>query len=247
MRRDAFFAAVRADPFSGSLAQSQVDGITAILDEWDRRKLTDLRHLAYMLATTFHETARTMLPIIERGPVSYFDRYEKRADLGNKVKGDGYKFRGRGFVQLTGRRNYSLASDKTSRPLIIDPDLALDPDIAAKVMFVGMAEGWFTTKKLSDYFHDGKADWKNARRIINGTDKAETIAGYGKAFYAALLSAATGDVPRPDSQPPAKPVPDDPGVPVPRKPVTPSGGAWAALAGLVAAAVAGVLKWLGVI
>lgn len=190
MNRPAFFAAIRADLFAGKLSQSQVDGITAILDEWDRRGLNDLRQLAYMLATTIHETARTMQPITEYGKVSYFDKYEPQTSigkaLGNKVKGDGYRFRGRGYVQLTGRANYDKASGKVGAALLVDPDLALDPDIAAKIMFAGMIEGWFTGKKLADYFKDGNADWKNARRIINGLDKADTIAKYGKAFYRAL-------------------------------------------------------------
>ena len=89
-----------------------------------------------------------------------------------------------------------------------------DKALAAQVMFAGMSQGWFTGKKLSDYFKDGKADWKNARRIINGTDKADTIAGYGKAFYRALQAAVTTDVPapKPSPQPPvdalaAEPVP----------------------------------------
>lgn len=230
MNRTAFFAAVRENPFGGSLAQAQVDGMNAILNEWDRRRLTDLRHLAYMLATTFHETARTMQPIVERGSTSYFDRYEGRADLGNTQKGDGYKFRGRGFVQLTGRANYVKAGTKLNVSLAIDPDIALDPDIAAKIMFVGMAEGWFTTKKLSDYFTGGKADWRNARRIVNGLDKADTIAGYGKAFYAALLTASAPDVPAPEKplQPPSTaPVPQT--APAQKPSVAPALGLGAAI------------------
>lgn len=198
MNRTAFYAAVRDNPFGGSLSQSQVDGINAILDEWERRKLSDLRWLAYMLATTFHETARTMQPIVERGAKSYFDKYEGRVDLGNTKKGDGYKFRGRGFVQLTGRANYEKAGKKLSVALTVDPDLALDPDIAAAVMFVGMAEGWFTGKKLSDYFHNSTEDWRNARRIINGLDKADTIGKYGQRFYDALLAARSVPEPVPN-------------------------------------------------
>lgn len=209
MNRKLFFASVRP-LFGGALGQLQVKGIEAILDEWDRRHLADLRWLAYMLATAKWETDHTMQPIVERGPKSYFDRYEGRKDLGNTQAGDGYKFRGRGFVQLTGRRNYAFASGKVGEDLITRPDMALDPAVAAQVMFVGMEEGWFTGKKLSTYFTAGKTDWKNARRIINGTDKADTIAGYAKGFYAALQAAQTGDYVPPDV--PAHP---DPGVDLP--------------------------------
>jgi len=200
MNRGIFFASIR-DLFGGSLSQGQVNGINAILDQWEKRKAADLRWLAYMLATTKWETDHTMQPIVERGARAYFQRYEGRKDLGNTTPGDGYTYRGRGFVQLTGRRNYALASQKTGAPLVSEPDRALAPSIAADIMFIGMAEGWFTGKKLADYFNAAKTDWVNARRIINGLDKADTIAGFGKAFHAALQAAQTGDMPaaRPDT------------------------------------------------
>lgn len=202
--RKAFFDTVRAAPFSGKLTPSQVSGMEAILGEWERRGLTDLRQLAYMLATAFHETAFKMQPITEYGNKAYFNKYDGRKDLGNTVPGDGYRFRGRGYVQLTGRRNYQLASTKLGVDLVANPERALEPIIAAQIMFVGMAEGWFTGKKLFDYFN-GKTDWVNARRIINGTDKAETIASYARAFHGALTKAQSAD---PVPPPPVLPVPD---------------------------------------
>lgn len=202
--RQRFFDAVRKSPFAGKLSRPQVSGMEAILGEWERRGLTDLRHLAYMLATAFHETAFKMQPITEYGSKAYFNRYEGRKDLGNTVPGDGYRFRGRGYVQLTGRRNYQLASTKLGVDLVANPERALEPIIAAQIMFVGMAEGWFTGKKLFDYFN-AKTDWVNARRIINGTDKAETIASYARAFHAALTKAQRAD-PAPVPPPPDVPV-----------------------------------------
>lgn len=210
---ETFFGTVRHSPFPKRLTQGQVDGMSAILSEWERRGYTDLRWLAYMFATTFHETARKMQPITEYGARSYFNRYEGRKDLGNTVAGDGYKYRGRGYVQLTGRRNYTLASQKLGIDLVNNPDRALEPTIAAAIMFLGMTEGWFTGKELSDYFNDSKADWVNARRIINGVDKASTIAGYAKAFYVALLDATEKPEPvntfTPDQTVTVQP--DDPG------------------------------------
>lgn len=221
IERKTFFDAVRKSPFPGKLTPEQVRGMDAILDEWQARKLTDLRHLAYMLATTFHETAFRMQPITEYGGRSYFNRYEGRSDLGNTVKGDGYKFRGRGYVQLTGRRNYTLASQKLGVDLVSKPERTLEPRLAAAIMFVGMAEGWFTGRKLSTYLNANKTDWTNARRIINGTDKASTIAGYAKAFYAALKAAYRDNEPAPPVMPPQ---PDDPGPVEPDPDPMPSSG-----------------------
>lgn len=211
--RKAFFSSVRNAPFSGKLTSAQVSGMDAILGEWERRRLTDLRQLAYMLGTAFHETAFKMQPITEYGSKAYFNRYEGRKDLGNTVPGDGYRFRGRGYVQLTGRRNYQLASTKLDKDFVADPALVLDPTIAAQIMFVGMAEGWFTGKKLFDYFN-GRTDWVNARRIINGTDKAQEIASYARAFHSALTAAE-----KPDAVPPPPDIPSP--VPHPLEPELP--------------------------
>ena len=238
-----------------ALSNTQVAGTEAILDEWQRRGLTDLRHLAYMLATTFWETNRSMQPIREKGGTKYFARYEGRKDLGNTVPGDGSRFHGRGFVQLTGRANYARASKELGADFLANPDLAMDPVLAAAIMFLGMTAGWFTSKKLSDYFAGSKSDWVNARRIINGLDKAQTIAGYGRDFYTALLAAheAAPEQPvppvaaQPDISGPTLPAggpPDVPGwdvVPAPLPGPTPN---QVAAGGLVAAiAVAVVAFW----
>lgn len=65
MDRAKFFAGLRSALFGGKLAQGQVDGIIAILDAWQASQMKDLRWLAYMLATAYHETARTVQPIAE--------------------------------------------------------------------------------------------------------------------------------------------------------------------------------------
>lgn len=222
MDRAVFYGAVRASLFGGSLSAGQTRGIDAILNEWERRALTDLRWLAYMLATAYHETgpessAGHMLPVTEHGQRSYFDRYEGRADLGNTMPGDGYRFRGRGLVQLTGRTNYRKMSPVAGVDLTANPDAALDPAIAARVMFEGMLKGSFTGKALDDYLNETKTDFRGARKIINGTDKADLIAGYAERFLAALTKAAAEPVqaapavpppPPPDIEPPSRT--DDP-------------------------------------
>lgn len=182
MNRKKFFDAVRGSPFDKKLNQGQVSGMSAILDEWDKRKLTDLRWLAYMLATVFHECNKTMQPITETGGLKYLKSKKY------------YPWYGRGFVQLTWDYNYKLMN-KLIKAAGIDADIVGNPelakrlDVATFIMFEGMLRGTFTGKKLSSYFSATINDPVNARRIINGTDKAALIAGYHKQFYADLMQA----------------------------------------------------------
>lgn len=201
--RKKFFDGIRQQPFSGKLNKDQVSGTSAILDEWERRQLIDLRQLAYMLATAKWETDHTMQPISERGGVAYltknYDITGARPALarrnGNTTAGDGVKYCGRGYVQLTWKNNYAmmsklLKSGGIAVDLVQNPDLAMRPDIAAFVLFEGMQRGSFTGKRLLDYFTKSGSDWINARRIINGTDRAADIAAIAKAFYADLVVAS---------------------------------------------------------
>lgn len=183
--RAAFFSAVRSSLFGGKLSASQVAGMDAILDEWTVQGLTDHRWLAYMLATTMHETAGTMQPITEYGGRKYFDKYDTgrlAKELGNtpEADGDGFLYRGRGFVQITGRANYRKFGIEAN------PEKALELPTAVKILFEGMKSGVFTGRKLSDYFSGPKADWINARRIINGTDRAAQIADLAQRFLKAI-------------------------------------------------------------
>ena len=189
--RKYFFSGIKPKLFQ-TLSQSQVDGMNKLLDVYESYAATiTLEGLAYCLATTLHETGKTMMPIRELGGAAYFYRmYDingSRPDvarrLGNIHPGDGERFAGVGFVQLTGRANFQKFSTLLGINLINDPDLALDPDVAAKIMFSGMRDGIFTGKRLSDYIpHDPVG----ARRIINGQDRAELIAGYYATFVQAL-------------------------------------------------------------
>ncbi len=213
LNRTIFFNAARKLPFAGSIKPEQVSGTEAILNEWERRGLVDLRWLAYMLATAYHETARTMQPIHEIGQRAYFDKYEPGTSiglaLGNTVAGDGYLYRGRGYVQLTGRANYNKMHVILGLDLTGNPELALVPANAASIMFEGMNRGTFTGKKLADYFNANLTDYVNARRIINGLDRAEMIATYARQFYTALNAAqAVSAQPAPPDVPPViKPSP----------------------------------------
>lgn len=188
--RRLFFDGYR-DRF-GRLRQRQVDGLEALLGflEGDE-EVVDVRWAAYMLATVKHECADTYQPIEERGPRSYFDKYEPGTKIGRRLgsawPGDGYLFRGRGYPQLTGRSNYQRMANRLhiSR-IILDPDSVREPRIAYAIMSLGMREGLFTTKALGDYINDEGCDYRGARRIINGLDKADLIAGYARDFAAIL-------------------------------------------------------------
>ena len=200
--RAEFFDGVRPI-FGNKLSADQVAGMDAILDEWDRRKLMDLRWLADMLGTAKIETAHMMQPIKEYGGPAYFTKmYDitgARPDLarkmGNVRPGDGVKYCGRGYVQLTWAKNYAHMTDLLQAAgiavdLEVNPDLALRDDIAAFVMFEGMIQGSFTKFRLDQFFNDTKTDFVGARRIINGLDRAQEIAAISTKFYSALRAAA---------------------------------------------------------
>lgn len=232
--RRLFFDAVRKE--LGALSQPQVDGFTAILDEFERRRhQVSIPDLAYMLATAWWETGRTMQPVREAFYIGDF----AKAEAWRKRNLRYYPFYGRGLVQLTWERNYRLAGQKLGQNFVTNPDLVMRMDLAVKIMFEGMLDGWFTGKALDDYIDDidesdaeDLREYTNARRIINGTDKAATIGGLALKFERALRSADKAfpaPVPSPQTPVPASPPPmppDDP-VPVPEPPQPAPSGFWA--------------------
>lgn len=136
--------------------------------------------VAYVLATTKWETAHTMKPVREYGGETYLraKRY--------------YPYVGMGYVQLTWLENYKKASQKLGVDFVANPKLLLEPKYAAPILVLGMKEGWFTGKKLSDYISLYKSDFVNARRIVNGTDKAQEIAAIARDYDKALLEIGYG-------------------------------------------------------
>lgn len=149
---------------------------------------------AYVLATAYWETGRTMLPVKEAYWLS--ETWRK-----NNLRY--YPWYGRGYVQLTWETNYRRAGRKLGVDMVSNKDLALDADIAAEVLVLGSKEGWFTKKKLSDYITLNKSNFKQARRIINGMDKANTIAGIAKQYDKALKVRGYGEAI--SAPPPSKP------------------------------------------
>ena len=181
-----FFDLIRTDIFGGQLTTDQVKGIEALERAWIAYGDGDNAKFAYVLATPVVETGRKMQPITELGTKKYFDKYEGRRDLGNNFAGDGFKYRGRGYVQITGRRNYIDWTKRTGEDLVMHPELALVPDLAGRIAVEGMMLGTFTGSKLADYIHNGQHDFVNARKIINRLDRADEIAKYAKTFLAAI-------------------------------------------------------------
>lgn len=210
MNRRAFYDHIRKPLFGGKIQKSQVEGMERILDAWEQkyRDKTSLPQFAYCLATAYWETAQTMQPIKEYGNNAYFTKlYDvqgqnpKRArDHGNTQPGDGAKYCGRGLVQTTWKNNYLRAQNELKKlgievDLVNHPDLALKPEVAIPLLFEGMEAGWYTGLNLDNAVDDEVdgdefKDFVKARKIINGTDKAEQIGRIAETFLAALEAAS---------------------------------------------------------
>ena len=181
----AFFQALKPGLFT-RLSQSQVEGINALLDAMKAARWP-IADIAYGLATAYWETAKTMQPIREYGR-GRGRRYGVPGPHGGQIA------YGRGYVQLTWPENYQKADValRLGGRLVANYDLALDPEIAAKIMVRGMREGWFTQRDLDDDLpRQGIAALRQfilSRDIINGTDHAREIAQVAIMFQAALLA-----------------------------------------------------------
>lgn len=237
--------------FGTSLSQSQVDGLNNLLNVWDNYYAADpIEWLAYNLATAYHETGATMQPIKEnlnysasalratfpkyftasqaaeyaRKPEKIANRaYANRLGNGNEASGDGWRYRGEGHVQNTGKSNAARATRELNErfqlgiDLVANPSRRGDPFISAHSLFLGNKEGWWTGKKLGDYIGPGDVDFKSARRVVNAMDKADQIAGYARSFLRVLQAAGA----KPMEIVTVNPIPEVVNTPV-TPPVTPT-------------------------
>jgi predicted chitinase len=130
---------------------------------------------------------RVDLPDYIRRSKAYFNE-KYNGHLGNQGVDDGYKYRGRGYVQLTGRGNYARVGSRLRPPvdLVKNPEKVLQPELAARIIVQGMKEGLYAGPKLSDYIKGEKRDFVGARAIVNGTDRAGDIADIAKIYFKEL-------------------------------------------------------------
>lgn len=257
MKEDVFFDTIRRTLFDGSLTQPQVDGIKGLLKGFDLVGDKDQDTLAYGLATAFHETGRRMVPVREgfaktdagaraavaklarkRGPKSAVARYAQ------PVGPYGHVYYGRGHVQLTWMNGYRDSSADAGTDLVANPDAMLDPVISARVLFRGLMDGrWNGQGKgvgayegADDHLSDAEA--ADARRTINGKDKALEIARYHRRFYDALdLAGWKPSAPTAPQRPATAPQAPT-AAPAPQKPAKAPAGPAIVVGGIIAAAVA---------
>ena len=194
--RKTFFDGYRK--LYGPLDQKQVDGLELLLGKMETDpNWVNIPQIAYALATVKHESANTFQPI-----------KEYRAKLGSKARllQDKYwstGYYGRGYVQITHKRNYQTFG------IADDPDKALEPETAYRILSDGMKDGDFTGRKLGDFISDGWTDYINARTVINGHDKAAEIAKAARNLEAVLRTASQAKEPakEPEVEPDKKPEP----------------------------------------
>ncbi|HSU15333.1 SH3 domain-containing protein [Longimicrobium sp.] len=197
----------------GAPTQAQTDGLNEILAAAEAdAQISDIRWLAYMLATVKHECADRWKPIEEFGK-------GKGRKYGNPVtvtdpagKQFTNVYYGRGYVQLTWDWNYRQFGSFLKNRLLYEPQLALDADIAYQIMSYGMRNGSFTGARLGRFINDAGCDYVNARKIINGMDQAQRIAGYAtkleKVLRDSVIAAVPGGVPAlPQTGPAPQPAP----------------------------------------
>ena len=167
----------------------------AIVQECLRQGVSDHAQIAYILATAQHESG--MGQFMEE--FASGSAYEGRCrDLGNCQPGDGVRFKGRGYVQITGRRNYTRYSELTGVDIVGNPSKAADPNVALFTLVHGMKNGIFTSQRLDRYVGGNRRDFFNARRVVNGTDRASLIAGYADTWLPqvpGLVASAGGTAP----------------------------------------------------
>jgi hypothetical protein len=159
--------------FRRNRAQANRDkSVPAIIAAARARQLSDAQ-IAYVLATAEHESDsfRTL------EEYSSGTQYEGRADLGNTRPGDGALYKGRGYVQLTGRLNYTRYGEVAGLRLATLPIIVMNwPALSVFIIVDGMLRGVYTGRRLADFVNATKQDFFNARQVINGHDRAEKIA-----------------------------------------------------------------------
>jgi len=164
---------------NGPLSQPQVDSVNAILTNCTKHAVSDVHQISYVIATAYHEAGLKPVSEVGKGAGHSYG-------IPNPATHQTYY--GRGLVQLTWIGNYETFGKILGIDLIHNPDLALQTGYAAEIIVTGMKGGLFTGKSLNNYFTGTTNDPVNARRIINGTDQSQLIAGYYEKILTAIQS-----------------------------------------------------------
>lgn len=218
--RQKFFAALRKRDGLRlhRIQQDQVVGIDGLIDAFEAVGDGDLRTFAYGLATAYHETGHKMVPVVENMNYSasglrktfrrYFETdaiakqyerqpqrianraYANRNGNGNEASGDGWRFRGRGHVQLTGKANYRISSPDAGADLVANPEHMLEPVPSARVLYLGLLDGRWNGRGHGVRHYLDRDDPVGARYTVNIQDKAKEIAAQYREFLAAARAAA---------------------------------------------------------
>ena len=145
------------------IAQATGQSVEAVKEAWPwvsnalkEAGITDKNSVIAALATMSVESGFKPIEEYASGQA-----YEGRQDLGNTQPGDGVRFKGRGYIQLTGRANYKAYGEKLGIDLVNNPDLALRPDVASKILVQ-----YFKDRGIPEKAQNG--DWEGVRRAVNG-------------------------------------------------------------------------------
>jgi hypothetical protein len=177
----AMFSSAISKAF-GWLSPTQSNSLLNIVNSFDKFGDGDINKLLYIIATAYHESK--LAPVREiRGAVGtpLYNRQESYWKTG---------YYGRGFVQLTHERNYKTMGEIFNVDLVNNPDLALQPVLAADILVYGMINGSFTGRRLSQYINDSRQDYFEARRVVNALDQAQLITDYTLMIKANIESIA---------------------------------------------------------
>lgn len=185
---------LRSGVFSGDGRKN----INLIFDEIEKTapKPLDLKKAAYVLGTAYRESHGTMSAATKEkvwclSDASCKKQNRKLKEYARIDTSTGHNYVGRGYVQLTWADNYKkfgeLLKLQPTTLLYTNPDLALKPEYASKIMVTGMYKGMFTSSKLNDYFNEKTEDWYTARKIVNPKSPRKAVtAGYAMMFYECL-------------------------------------------------------------
>lgn len=199
MNLKLFYDATRK---SVDLTPANISGFDRFLTEGERQH-TPLNIFAYILATVYWETAHTMQPVKEAYWVYPHDPVKMEAWRKRNLRY--YPYYGRSFPQFTWEKNYRTATDVWNSEFrgdgpkvnfVTDPDRIMDPAFGVPLTFHALRHGWFTGKGLDDFIdlidegdQEDLREFKNARKAVNGTDKAEAIGRVALLMEAALKAA----------------------------------------------------------